>query len=104
MTQPEEVIDSLLAKVVMVRSYMIALVAIVSMVTLLAIVLVVVLSIRLRRDEITTVSKIGCSRGTIASILGSQLLIILVISAVCTFVLTLLTDAYGRELVRWLIV
>ena len=42
----------------------------------------------------------GCSRFAIASILGGQTLIILAISAVSAAVLTLMTDAYGRELVR----
>jgi len=65
--------------------------------------LVIVLSIRLRRGEIATMSKMGCSRFTIASILGSQILIILAISAVSASVLTLITDAYGRELIRLLI-
>ena len=44
-------------------------------------------------------SKLGCSRLTIVSILGSQILIILAISAASAAVLTLITDAYGPELV-----
>lgn len=102
-TQPQKVIDSLLAKVVMVHSYMIALIAVVTLVTLLTIALVIALSIRLRREEVTTISKMGCSRGAIASMLASQLLIILTVSAVVATALTLLTDAYGRLLVRMLI-
>lgn len=100
--RPRDVMDALLSKVLMVRSYMIAIIAVVSLVTLMTMSLVVVLSIRLRRDEITTMSKIGCSRFAMASILGSQILIILAISAATATVLTLITDAYGRELVRLL--
>ena len=101
--QPAEVVDSLLAKVVMVRSYMIALVGVVSGVTLLTIALVIVLSVRLRRGEIMTVSKIGCSHGTIAAMLGGQMLIVLAFSGLSATILTLLTDAYGRELAQMLI-
>ncbi|MCH8046918.1 MAG: hypothetical protein IID44_24720 [Planctomycetes bacterium] len=64
----------------------------------------IVLSIRLRRGEIATMSKLGCSRLTIVSILGSQILIILAISAASATVLTLITDAYGPELVRLLMI
>ncbi len=101
--RPIDVMDNLLAKVLMVRSYLIAIIAVVSLVTLLTISLVIVLSIRLRQGEISTMSKMGCSRFTITSILGSQILIILAISIGSAAVLTLITDAYGRELVRLLI-
>ncbi|MCH7726196.1 MAG: hypothetical protein IH991_06930, partial [Planctomycetes bacterium] len=98
--RPRDVMDDLLDKVLMVRSYIIAIIAVVSLVTLLTISLVIVLSIRLRRGEIATMTKMGCSRFTIASVLGSQILIIIAISAVFAAVLTLITDAYGPELVR----
>ncbi len=101
--RPRDVINSLMEKILMVRSYIIAIIAVVSLVTLFTMSLVIVLSIRLRRSEIATMSKIGCSRLAIASILGSQILIILAMSAVSATVLTLITDAYGRELARLLI-
>jgi putative ABC transport system permease protein len=100
--RPRDVMDALLNKILMVRSYMIAIIAVVSLVTLMTMSLVIVLSIRLRRGEIATISKMGCSRFTIASILGSQISIILVISVANATALTLITDAYGRELVRLL--
>ena len=102
--RPRDVMDALLEKVLMVRSYIIAIIAVVSLVTLLTMSLVIVLSIRLRRGEIATMSKLGCSRLTIVSILGSQILIILAISAASATVLTLITDAYGPELVRLLMI
>jgi len=101
--RPREVMDALLGKVFMVRSYMVAIVAAVSLVTLLTLSLVIVLSIRLRRSELVTMSKIGCSRHTIVSILGSQLLIILAVSFLFTGALALITDLYGSELVRFLV-
>jgi putative ABC transport system permease protein len=100
---PRQVMDSLLERVVMIRSYMIAIIAVVSLVTLLTMTLVIVLSIRLRRAEIVTMSKMGCSRFTIVSILGSQIGIIVLASSAIATTLALLTDAYGSALVRLLI-
>jgi len=65
--------------------------------------LVVVLSIRLRHAEIVTMSKMGCSRFTIASVLGSQIAIIVIASSAFAATLALLTEVYGSELVRLLI-
>ncbi len=101
--RPSDVMDALLKKVLMVRSYIVAIVAVVSLVTLVTMALVIVLSIRLRRAEITTMSKLGCSRFAIARILGSQIFILLLASATLAAVLTQITDAYGRELIRLLI-
>ena len=101
--RPRHVMDSLLNKILMVRSYIVAIIAVVSLVTLLTMSLVIVLSIRLRQREIATMTKMGCSRFAVASILGSQILIILAVSIGFATVLTLITDAYGRELVGLLI-
>ena len=99
---PREVMDAMLDKVFMVRSYIISIISVVSLVTLLTVSLVLVLSVRLRRGEIKTMKKMGCSRFTIASLLGSQIMIIVVFSVVLACMLTLITNAYGPELVRLL--
>ena len=70
---------------------------------LLLIALVVALSIRLRRAEIVTMTKMGCSRLSIASILGSQIAIIATLSFGIALALTIATNQFGPELVRWLI-
>ncbi len=101
--QPREVMDALLERIVMIRSYMIAVIGVISLVTVLTMTLVMVLSIRLRRAELLTMSKIGCSRFTIALILGNQIAV-LVAGAVVATILTLLTNAYGSELVRLLFI
>ncbi len=98
--QPSEVMDGLLEKIVMIRSYMIAVIALISLVTLLTITLVFVLSIRLRRAEMMTMSKMGCSRYKIASILGSQITIILAVSAIIASILAVATNVYSPLLVR----
>lgn len=101
--RPRDVMDSLLKRVVMIRSYLIAIIAVISLVTLLTMTLVILLSIRLRRAEIITMSKIGCSRGRIALVLGGQIVIILAAGSLIAAVLTIATHAYGPELVRLVI-
>lgn len=101
--RPREVMDSLLERIVMIRSYMIVIIGMVSLVTLLTMALVIVLSIRLRRAELVTMSKIGCSRFTITSILGTQIAIIITAGTALATVMAILTNAYGAELVRLLV-
>lgn len=101
--RPREVMDGLLERVVMIRSYMIAIIAVVSLVTLLLMALVIAISVRLRRDEIVTMSKMGCSRFTIASVLGSQISIIIAASLAVAILLTFATNQFGPELVRLVI-
>ena len=100
---PREVMESLIEKVVMVRSYMVAIIAVISTVTLLTMALVIVLSIRLRRAEIVTMSRKGCSRFTLVWVLGSQVVIMLLASSAIAAMLALVTDAYGTEFAKWFI-
>ncbi|MGI9429480.1 MAG: ABC transporter permease [Bythopirellula sp.] len=101
--RPQLVMDALLTKILMVRSYVIAIVSLVSLVTLAVVALVIALSIRLRRGEITTMTKIGCSRFAIAGVLGCQVAIILACSLLAAAAMTLLAAAFGHELVRMLV-
>lgn len=98
--RPNEVMDALLAKVLTVRTYVTAIVALASTVTLGVVGLVVALSIRLRRGEIVTMTKLGCSRFAVAQILGSQVAIMLGISLLAAAGFTMLAAAYGQELMR----
>ncbi len=100
--RPREVIDSLLARVVMVRSYLLAAIALVSFVTVVMMVLVIALSVRLRRSEMVTMWKMGCARHTIASILGCQIALVLLASATLAALLTLATNRFGPDFVRLL--
>ena len=101
--RPNQVMDAMLSKVLMVRSYVIAIVTLISFVTLAVMALVVALSVRLRRGEIATMTKIGCSRSAITGILGSQVAIILGISVLAALGITLLAASFGHELVRTLV-
>ena len=103
MVRPQEIMENLLRRILMVRSYMVVAIGIVSMVTLLTMALVMVLSIRLRHAEITTMTKMGCSRHRIASILGMEIVLLLVVSATLAALLVGATSWFGPQLVRWLV-
>lgn len=101
--QPSEVIEALMEKVLMVRSYMLSIIGVVSLATVTTMILALALSVRLRRAEIDTMTKMGCSRFTLTKILGSQMAIILAAGLMLAVILTYATNAFGAELVRLLI-
>jgi putative ABC transport system permease protein len=98
--RPKEVIDALLATIFKIRNVLDAVIFLVGITTLLALALVFSLSLRLREREIDVIFKLGCSRATIARLLGAEILIIIVISGtVCLGLLTLVVH-YDQVLVR----
>lgn len=101
--RPSVVIDSLLAKIVMIRSFLFAAIALVSIVTLAMMALVMALSIRLRRSELLTMRKLGCARHRIAAILGSQIALIFLSSLVIASALTLAAHQFGFKLFRFVL-
>ncbi|MDH3690893.1 MAG: ABC transporter permease [Gammaproteobacteria bacterium] len=97
---PKEVIDGLLANIFRIKNVLDAVILIVGLATALAIVLVFALSLRLRAREITTIFKLGCSRSTIVRLLGGEILIIVLMSAVLCSALVLIVNHYSHDLVR----
>ena len=102
--RPKEVIDTLMATIFKIRNVLDAVILLVGSATLLALVLVFSLSLRLREREIDIIFKLGCSRATIAKLLGAELFIIILISAgVCAGLLSLV-HYYDQSLVRSLFI
>jgi putative ABC transport system permease protein len=102
--QPKKVIDTLMANIFKIRNVLDAVIMLVGTATLLALVLVFSLSMRLRESEINVIFKLGCSRATIARLLGAEILIIaLVSSAVCVVLLGFVVH-YDQMLVRSLFI
>ncbi|MEE8460322.1 MAG: ABC transporter permease [Phycisphaerales bacterium] len=97
---PIEVVDTLLATVFSVENVVVAALAAVGFATLALVVLVFMLSLRLRRGEIATMSRIGGSRPLIASILCMEMAGVLVMALVTAGVLTLATGQLAPEVVR----
>ena len=104
MVEPEEVIDTLLANIFKIRNVLDAVILLVGTATMLALLLVFSLSLRLREREIDIIFKLGCSRATIVRLLGAEILIISIISAVlCGAVLGIIAN-FDQNLVRSLFI
>ena len=78
--------------------------ATVAVATLATAALVFGLSLRLRRRELLTLSKIGGARGRIATVLAAEVLVVLVLGAAMAAGLTQLTRHFGTELIQKFIV
>ncbi len=98
--QPKEVIDTLMANIFKIRNVLDAVIVLVGSATLLALILVFSLSLRLREREIEVIYKLGCSRATIARLLGAEILIIALVSGAICAVLLGLVAHYDQALVR----
>ena len=98
--RPKEVIDTLMANIFKIRNVLDAVIMLVGTATLLALILVFSLSLRLREREIDIIFKLGCSRATIAKLLGAEICIITAISLVICGVLVSLIFHYDQMLVR----
>jgi len=101
--RPGEVIDTLMASIFRIKNVLDAVILIVGIATVLALILVFALSLRLRQGEIETIFKLGCSRATIARLLGAEVFIIMGISALICGGLLLLVNHYSQVLVRSLL-
>ena len=102
--EPRAVIDDLIATVVKVRGYVVAVTLLLGGATLLTICSVFWLSVRLRRRELATLEKIGCSRRFVGGVLGAEIALVCVLAAVLAGGLALLTAQFGESLIRGLIV
>ena len=101
---PKEVIEGLLANIFRIKSVLDAVILVVGTATVLALILVFSLSLRLRQREIRTIFKLGCSRSTIARLLGAEIAIILAASALLTGLLLALVGQFDEPLVRALFI
>jgi putative ABC transport system permease protein len=98
--KPVEVIDELLQNIFRIRNVLDAVIAFVGVATLLAMILVFSLSLRLRQREINTIFKLGCSRMTIAKLVGAEIAIIITLSILVLVILLWLMDYNSSHLVR----
>jgi putative ABC transport system permease protein len=100
---PQTIIADLLETVASVKNYIIAGSVVVGFATLVTAVLVFVLSIRLRQREIMTIRKIGGTGRRIKAILATEIIIVLVTSILLAFVLTIIVNQVGMNIIgRWL--
>jgi putative ABC transport system permease protein len=99
---PVKVVDEIMRMVFRVRRFFDAAFIVVCAATGLFVLLVVLLSLRLRKREMETMFKIGCSRSTISLLLISELGIIACISIVVAGALLVSLLRFAPDLVRLL--
>lgn len=93
--RPKQVIEDLLANIFQIKSFIDAVILIVAIAMVLAIFLVFSLSLRLRQKEISTILHLGCSRRTVAQLIGAEILIIVIFSGLICF-LSLMVLQYNQ--------
>lgn len=98
--RPLEIVDTLLETIFRIRNVLDAVILLVALSTLMALILVFSLSLRLRQKEINTIFRLGCSRLTIARLLGAEILVILFISALLSSAFLFLVAHYDQAMVR----
>lgn len=101
--RPGAVIEDLLATLFRVRDIVDAAIAIVGVAMVAVLALVVVLSIRLREDELDTLHRIGASRSVTARLLGAEILIVLAVAVVLSGALLMILHATGDTIPRVLV-
>ena len=101
---PGKVVGELLDTIFRIKSILDAVILVVGIATLLALTLVFALSLRLRQREVQTIFKLGCSRSTIARLMGAEIAIILLVSGALTALLLALVAHFDEPLVRALFV
>lgn len=104
MVKPATVMDDLLKTIFTVRSYVLIAVTLLGTATLATMILVFTLSLQQRRREIETMNRIGGSRIRIAGVLTLEIVGVLVLAALLTGALTLLTTWFAPAITRAVLV
>ncbi len=98
--KPKKTIDELLDTVVTVQGFVVAALGLVALATVATAFLVFMLSLRLRRREIDTMTKIGGSRARVAAVLCSEIVAVLLAGGLLALGLTLATGRFGEAAIR----
>ena len=98
--RPRDVVDELLETILTIQQFIVAAVIIVAIATIATAALVFLLSLRLRRREIDTIGKIGGARWHVASMLLTEVVIVLILSSALATGLTIFTWRYGSALIE----
>lgn len=92
--RPREVVNELMATVMQVKRFLDVNFVLVAVVAGLFLSLVVLLSLRLRDQEMETLYLLGCRRGTVWTLVGTELLLVLLASGLLTLSLSVVTRSY----------
>ena len=98
LVRPARVAGDLIATIFRLKRMLDAVVATVAFATVLTVALVFMLSYRLRARELTTIFRLGCSRGAIAGFVAAEIALIAAVSAALAFGLLALAGSYLEPL------
>jgi putative ABC transport system permease protein len=98
--KPDSVLRELLATILTVERFDVAGLVVVGFSTLATAALVFMLSLRLRRREITTMDKIGGSRGRVLALVLCEIAGSLLLSGVLAVALTWITGWFAADVMR----
>jgi putative ABC transport system permease protein len=101
---PSEVVDNLLQNIFRVKQIFNTVFILVGVATLCILALIVVLTLRLRKDELFTMFTIGSSRNKTLEIIGSELLILVLLSLGFATLLYSLTGFFVDDFIRQFII
>ncbi len=96
-------VEDLLQTLFRVRDIVDAAIAIVGTAMVAVLALVVVLSIRLRRDELDTIHRIGSSRWVTPRLLGAELILVVAAAVILSAGLLFAVQAAGETIARALV-
>jgi putative ABC transport system permease protein len=102
MLVPADVVEELLGLVFKVKRFFDANFTLITVSTILFILLVVLLSQRIRKREMETMFKIGCSRLTVFWLQAAELVIVIAMGLALASVLSIAAVLAAPHLVRWL--
>lgn len=98
--RPDIVMGELLDTILTIESFILAGAVVVGLATIASATLVFMLSLRLRRREMETLVKIGGSRTSVAALMASEVVTVLVVGTVLAAFLTFVTSRFGDVFVR----
>jgi len=101
--RPVVVIQDLMADIFKLERLLETSFLLIGVATLASVALVFVLSLRLRKGEIETIYKLGCSRMMIGELMAAEIGIILLMAGSLTWAAVSVVSAYGSSFVRLLI-
>ncbi|MEO1528397.1 MAG: ABC transporter permease [Planctomycetota bacterium] len=99
--EPSAVMEKLLATILRVRTIVLVGALLLSVATTLVVVLVFALSLRIRRQELETMRKIGATRFAVFLIVAWEILVVLGLSGGIAVSLTFLTRQLSGPAIRW---
>ena len=97
---PDKVIEELFSMIIRIKRFFDMHVVMVTISTVLFLALIILLSLQLRRREIATMFKLGCSRNMIFLLQAAELVIIIACSFTIAILLSVLTLNYAADIVQ----